>query len=157
MTDVRQKSIAWKNIKMLRSLRLRMLQHRSSKATGSNPLLPNWILILVTKPMGSKRQPEQIKMTDDEFKANLQAKFSLKCIFLTTVLVIGKCQFICFFKTNDWEFKIWLLITLEECPFQGVFDRPYQSGCYGIKIFFFRLSLCCNIYKTSWNKTFYCI
>ena len=41
MTDVWQKSIAWKNMKMLRSLRLRMPQPRSSKATGSNPLLPN--------------------------------------------------------------------------------------------------------------------
>ena len=96
MTDVWQKSIAWKNMKMLRSLRLRMLQHRSSKATA---LLPNRNLILVTEPMRSKRQPEQIKMTDDEFKANLHAKFSLKCIFLT-VLVFGNSQFIRFLKTN---------------------------------------------------------
>ena len=50
--------------------------------------------------MHSKRQPEQIKMTDDEFKANLHAKSSLKCIFLT-VLVFGNSQFIRFLKTND--------------------------------------------------------
>ena len=127
MTDVWQKSIAWKNMKMLRSLRLRMLQHRSSKATGSNPLLPNWNLILVTEPMRSKRQPEQIKMTDDEFKANLHAKFSLKCIFLT-VLVFGNSQFIRFLKTNDWEF-----VTADHTcyAFQGVFDGPYQYGSYG--------------------------
>ena len=50
--------------------------------------------------MRSKRQPEQIKMTDDEFKANLHAKFSLKCIFLT-VLVFENSQFIRVLKTND--------------------------------------------------------